>query len=79
MKAKLLRTGLFTLLAITAVTVIGWGVYNATSGKGNGQTAVTTDGNSAGAIKPGGSTQNVGVGDSVDFVVRDANGNIKKR
>ncbi len=69
---KLTNNKVFLLLAVAAIAILGWGVYTATARNKDNPPGV------AAPAAGGGGVQNVSVGDSVDFVVRDAQGNIKK-
>jgi hypothetical protein len=86
-KFKLTNSKVFLLLAVAAIAILAWGVYMAmardedededtdiAAPAAGGSPAGTKAGDGAAVVE----VQNVGVGDSVDFVVRDAKGNIKK-
>jgi hypothetical protein len=84
-KFKLTNSKVFLLLAVAAIAILAWGIYTALSRDDEEDTdiAAPAAGGSPAGTKAGdgaavGEVQNVGVGDSVDFVVRDAKGNIKK-
>ena len=85
MKFKLTNSKVFLLLAVAAIAILAWGIYTALSRDDEEDTDIAAPaaggspaGTKAGNAAVGGDVLNVGVGDSVEFVVRDARGNIKK-